>query len=68
MPGMSPDRVAIISINNPLFEFETILDDTCNRLQHKQTQYSIRRLRELNSVLINLERELESLSQETSEK
>jgi hypothetical protein len=45
--------------NNPYLEFETLLDKTCFRLQSKQAQYSIRKLIELEAILINLERELD---------
>jgi hypothetical protein len=36
------------------------LDSVCERLQDKQIQYSIRRLRELDLLLEDLERELDS--------
>ena len=38
--------------------FETLLDYTCVRLQDTQTQYSIRRLREFDLILEDMEREL----------
>ena len=41
--------------------FEAILDNTCNRLQDMQTQYTVRRLIELDSILGNIERELDAL-------
>ena len=47
--------------DKPLSEFETVLNETCNRLQHTKAQFTIRRLRELIEILINLERELEKL-------
>jgi len=38
--------------------FESILDETCDRLHDKQVQFSLKRLDELELVLINLEHEL----------
>ena len=46
---------------NSFFEFESLLDDTCTRLQQKQAQYSIRRLQELDVILGDLERELDMI-------
>ena len=46
---------------NSFFEFETLLDDTCTRLQHKQALYTIRRLRELDAILDVVERELDTI-------
>ena len=39
--------------------FETILDNTCSRLHDKQVEYSLKRLAELEKILIDLERELD---------
>lgn len=39
--------------------FEAMLDTTCERLKEKHVQYSIRRLRELDKELCELEKELE---------
>ena len=44
-------------------EFDTLLDHTCIKLEYKQTLYSIRRLRELDLVLMDLERELEQIAE-----
>jgi sugar diacid utilization regulator len=38
--------------------FEAVLDKACEKLQEKQVQYSIRRLREMDEQLGSLEREL----------
>ena len=46
---------------NPVFEFETLLNLTCVKLQHKQAQYSVHRLQGLDTILINLEAELDLL-------
>jgi hypothetical protein len=43
--------------------FDAMLDSACERLQDKQTQYSIRRLRELDLQLGELEKELEDFLQ-----
>lgn len=39
--------------------FETVLDQTCERLWGKKVRYSLRRLQELDSDLQNLEAELD---------
>ena len=49
---------------NPYLEFETLLDNTCFRLQKKQAQYTLRRLGELDTVLANLEKELDIIIRE----
>jgi hypothetical protein len=38
--------------------FDKVLDSVCDRLQDKQIQYSIKRLRELDLRLEDLEKEL----------
>ena len=49
--------------NKPLIlrdvSFESILDNTCTRLQDKQTRYSIRRLEEMDMILARMEQELD---------
>ncbi|MDR2029602.1 MAG: hypothetical protein LBP93_08715 [Treponema sp.] len=52
------DRAAILSDNS---SFETVLDETCDRLRDKKIQHSIRRIRLLEEVLGNLEDELEAM-------
>ena len=46
---------------NPFLEFESLLDNACVKLQHKKAQYSIRRLQELDEILLCLEKELDAL-------
>jgi hypothetical protein len=41
--------------------FETVLDQTCDRLWDRKVQYSIRRLREMEGHLSVLEQELDAL-------
>jgi anaerobic ribonucleoside-triphosphate reductase len=43
--------------------FEAVLDSACERLEDKQAEYSIRRLREMDTQLGNLEKELDDLIQ-----
>ena len=40
------------------FTFNTLLDETCERLLDRQVKYSILRIHELEKRLISLEREL----------
>ena len=46
---------------NPILEFETLLDITCIKLQRKQAQYSVHRLQGLDAILAKLEAELDLL-------
>jgi hypothetical protein len=39
--------------------FDTVLNSACERLWNKQTEYSLRRIREMGEELDKLERELE---------
>ena len=39
--------------------FETVLDTTCERLNEKHIQLSIRRIKEMSEELAGLERELD---------
>jgi len=41
--------------------FETMLDNTCARLQDKQTQFNVRRLDEMDLTLKEMESELDVL-------
>jgi hypothetical protein len=52
------ERAAILEDNS---SFETILDETCDRLWDKQIQYSMRRIRRLEDALDTLEEELDLL-------
>ena len=38
--------------------FEAVLDETCERLNEKHVQFSIRRIREMEKELAGLEKEL----------
>jgi hypothetical protein len=46
--------------DNP--SFETVVDQACERLWDRKIQYSIRRIREMEEQLTELERELETLA------
>jgi hypothetical protein len=50
------DKGSVIFSDNS--SFEAVLDRTCERLWGKKVQYSIRRLRELEADLQNIEQEL----------
>jgi len=41
--------------------FETVLDTTCERLEERQIQYSLRRIGEMEEELKKLEKELDEL-------
>jgi len=41
------------------FTFDTLLDETCERLLDRQVKYSIQRIHELEKRLCTLERELD---------
>ncbi|AEF81615.1 hypothetical protein [Leadbettera azotonutricia] len=43
--------------------FEAVLDSACERLEDKQAEYAIRRLREMDAQLGILEKELDGLVQ-----
>jgi hypothetical protein len=58
---MSLERTPFAIDDNPFLDFGTLLDNACNKLQNKQAQYSIRRLRELDSILANMERDLDKI-------
>jgi hypothetical protein len=50
--GISPGSVS----------FETVLDNTCERLLEKHIQYSIRRIREMDEELALIEMELDRIT------
>jgi hypothetical protein len=50
-------REPIIHLQN--IPFETVLDETCERLLGKRIQYSISRLVQLETALESMEKELE---------
>ncbi|MDR2194118.1 MAG: hypothetical protein LBP19_06595 [Treponema sp.] len=54
-------REPIIHSNNT--SFETILDETCERLLGKKGQYSITRLVQMEADLIEMEKELDTFLQ-----
>jgi len=39
--------------------FDSILDETCERLLHRQVKYAVQRIYEMEKRLCNLERELD---------
>jgi hypothetical protein len=41
------------------FTFDSLLDETCERLLDRQVKYAIQRIHEMEKRLINLERELD---------
>jgi hypothetical protein len=41
------------------FTFDSILDETCERLLDRQVKYAIQRIHEMEKRLINLEHELD---------
>ena len=54
---MTFEKKPIILTEKP--SFEDVLDTTCERLEEKYMQHSIRRIRELNKELAYLEKELD---------
>jgi hypothetical protein len=38
--------------------FEAVLDSACEKLNEKQIQYSLRRMKEMNETLAGIEKEL----------
>ncbi|MDR2783982.1 MAG: hypothetical protein LBB48_09145 [Treponema sp.] len=55
-------REPIIHSNN--FSFETVLDETCERLMGKKGRYSITRLVQMEGDLVNMEKELDAFLQQ----
>ncbi|MDR2536603.1 MAG: hypothetical protein LBD29_11300 [Treponema sp.] len=53
------DKESVILSDN--VSFETVLDRTCERLWGKKIQYSIRRIREMEATLQEIEQELDTL-------
>jgi hypothetical protein len=51
-------REPIIHSNSS--SFETVLDETCERLLGKKGQYSIARLVQMEADLVNMEKELDA--------
>jgi hypothetical protein len=41
------------------FTFDSLLDETCERLLDRQVKYAIQRIHEMEKRLVNLERELD---------
>ncbi|MDR2518709.1 MAG: hypothetical protein LBD13_04770 [Spirochaetaceae bacterium] len=58
------DKESVILSDN--VSFESVLDKTCERLWGKKIQYSIRRIRELETTLQGLEQELDTLCQKST--
>ena len=48
--------------------FDSLLDETCERLMERQIKYSIRRIYEMEKRLESLERELEEFMQKATGK
>ena len=58
---MNIENTPIAIQKKSFVDFDTLLDNACARLQHKQAQYSIRRLKEMSAILASLEKELDML-------
>ncbi|GHU57308.1 hypothetical protein FACS189442_6280 [Spirochaetia bacterium] len=54
----SGENPAVVSED---FSFEAVLDETCDRLWDRKVRYSIRRLREMDAVLLALEQDLDEM-------
>jgi hypothetical protein len=54
---MTSEQESVLLSNTT--SFETVLDQTCERLWGKKVRYSLRRLQELDSDLLNIEAELD---------
>ena len=61
---MNPENVLALQ-EDPFYDFGTILDNTCTKLQYKQAQHLIHRLQELDAILEGLEKELDMLVPQT---
>jgi len=59
------NRESVIISDN--VSFETLLDRTCERLWGKQVQYSIKRIRNLENTLQEIEQELDSILSQKSD-
>jgi hypothetical protein len=57
---MAFDKIPVL-IEEDDHSFQAVLDDACDRLWEKKVEYSIRRLREMDAVLVVLEKELDDL-------
>jgi len=53
---MAFEKNPVILTENP--SFEAVLEETCERLEEKHIQYSIRRIREMGKELAALEKDL----------
>lgn len=63
--AMIINRESVIVSEN--VSFETVLDRTCERLWGKKVQYSIKRIRELESALLGIEQELDDVLRQKSD-
>ena len=59
--NMVHEKEKIIFAHDQETCFEAVLDEACKILEHKQIQYSLRRLKEFDENLENLERELDAI-------
>jgi hypothetical protein len=55
---MTPDTRSSVLYGDP--DFDTVLENVCGRLENKQIEFSVRRLRELEARLEVLEQELDA--------
>jgi hypothetical protein len=56
-----PAELSIPVLSNQQLSFETLLEDICERLQDTKEQGSLKRIRKMEEVLEELEKELDEL-------
>ena len=56
---MNPENTLLTLQENTSLEFAALLDNACTRLKYKHAEYCIRRLLELDTILKELEKELD---------
>ena len=56
-----PAELSIPVLSNQHLSFETLLEDICERLQDAKEQGSLKRIRKMEEVLEELEKELDEL-------
>ncbi|MDR0472222.1 MAG: hypothetical protein LBH43_00885 [Treponema sp.] len=59
---MAYEKGNIIIAKESQISFESVLDETCRVLEGKQIQYSLKRIREFDEILQNLEREIDAFT------
>ena len=56
---MTYERETVIFAKEPEISFETVLDETCRKLEEKHILYSLKRIKEFDKRLENIEKELD---------